>query len=165
MMITLVVALDRNGLIGRAGELPWRLPADLAHFKHVTMGKPIVMGRKTFASIGRPLPGRRNVVVTRNVDFTAEGVEVCHSVEQVRELLAGAGEVMVIGGAVIYRAFMPQAGRMVVTLVEGDFEGDTWFPAWPLGEEWTCRKRERREADGKNPHAMEYLWLEKLEKK
>jgi dihydrofolate reductase len=165
MMITLVVALDRNGLIGRAGDLPWRLPADLAHFKKVTLGKPILMGRKTFASIGRPLPGRRNVVLTRNDEFSAEGVDVCHSIEQVQELLAGAGEIMVIGGAEIYRAFLPLAGRMVVTLVDGAFEGDTWFPAWPPGADWCCRGREQREADGKNPHAMEFLWLEKVEKK
>lgn len=164
MMITIVVALDRNGLIGRAGALPWRLPADLAHFKTITLGKPVVMGRKTFASIGRPLPGRRNVVMTRDEGFSAEGVEVVHSVDAVIRALADAGEIMIIGGAEIYRAFLPRAGRMVVTLVDAVFEGDTWFPAWPPGEGWAIRGRERRAADAKNPQAMEFLWFEKVEK-
>lgn len=164
MTITFVVALDRNGLIGRAGDLPWRLPADLARFKHITMGKPVVMGRKTYASIGRPLPGRRNVVMTRDPDFRAEGIEVGHSVDEVVELLKDAEEVMIIGGAEIYRAFMAIVDRMHITLVDEGFEGDTWFPVWPPGEAWSCRARERRPADDKNQHDMEFLCWERVEK-
>jgi len=166
MMLSLIVALDQNGLIGRGGGLPWHLPADLKHFKAVTMGKPVIMGRKTYASIGRPLPGRQNMILTRQAGFTADGCEVFSKVEDVMTALhdRGAGEAVVIGGADIYRAFMPQVRRMYITLVDGVFTGDTWFPAWPPGAGWHEKSREKREPDDKNMHTMAFIVVEKLEK-
>ena len=156
MRVSLVVAMSADRLIGQGGGLPWRLPADLRHFKSITMGKPILMGRKTHESIGKPLPGRENIVLTRDRSFRAEGCRVVHSIE---EALAAAGandELMVIGGAEIYRAFLDRADRMYMTLVEGEFRGDTHFP--PYDEQaWKEVERESHEADEKNPYAFTFL--------
>ncbi len=132
-MISLIVAASTNNVIGVRGELPWRLSADLKHFKALTMGKPIIMGRLTWESIGRPLPGRKNIVVTRNKAFAAEG---CDVVASPAEALAAAGdveEVMVIGGGQIYELFLPKAGRVYLTRVHTDVEGDAWFPELDAG--------------------------------
>ena len=132
--IVLVVAAARNGVIGRDGDLPWRLPSDLKRFKALTLGKPVVMGRKTWASIGRPLPGRPNIVVTRDPDFAAPGAAVVASPEAGlaaarREAAAlGAGEICVIGGGEIYRQVFDRADILHVTHVEAEVEGDTRFP-------------------------------------
>ena len=133
--IVLVVAVARNGVIGRAGRLPWRLPTDLKHFKALTMGKPVVMGRKTFASIGRPLPGRENIVVSRDPSFAAPGAHVCTSVEQALALASrigeatGGDEIAVLGGRDIFEATLPRAARVYLTEVDAAPEGDTWFPS------------------------------------
>lgn len=166
MIIALVVALDQKGLIGRGGGLPWRLPADLKYFKSVTMGKPVVMGRKTYDSIGRPLPGRRNIVISRQSGLTIDGCEVYASVQGVMDTLRSTDidEVMVIGGAEIYRAFLPHVRRMYVTVVRGFFEGDTWFPGWPLEQGWVETKRQHFPADDKNSHAMDFCIVDKVEK-
>jgi dihydrofolate reductase len=130
----MIVAMARNGAIGLDNQLPWYLPNDLKHFKSVTMGKPIIMGRKTYESIGKPLPGRTNIVVTANSGFRAEGVEVVHSPEQAVQLgLAiarrdGCDELLVIGGAELYRALLPQASRLYLTEVQADVAGDAFFP-------------------------------------
>ncbi len=160
MLLTLVVAMDEANLIGNGGELPWRLPADLAHFKKLTMGKPIVMGRKTWASIGRPLPGRDNVVLTRDRDFAAEGVTVLHSPDEVARRFQDREEICIIGGAEIYRIFLPMASRIELTRVHGRFPGDVWFPDLDA-DDWRETARRRREADEKNPCPMSFITLER----
>lgn len=121
--------MARNRAIGRSGELPWHLPGELQHFKKRTMGKPIVMGRKTWQSIGRALPGRQNLVVTRNPAFRAENCDVVGSLEEAVEK-AQSLEVMIIGGGQLYQQALPHADRMVLTLVDCDPPADTWFPEW-----------------------------------
>lgn len=128
MRITLVVAVSDNGVIGRDGRLPWRLPEDLRRFRELTMGKPVLMGRQTFESIGRPLPGRRNVVISRRPGLEIDGCEVAASPEAALALLDDAGESMVIGGEAIYRHFLPQAQRIHRTRVHTTLEGDAFFP-------------------------------------
>jgi dihydrofolate reductase len=161
--ITLVVAAAENGVIGRDGGLPWRLPADLAHFKAVTMGKPIVMGRKTWESIGRPLPGRTNVVVTGQPDYEAPGCVVTHSFEAA--LAAGsqtdAEEIMIVGGAALYAAALPRADRILLTRVHAAVEGDTFFPAL-ADEEWELVAIERHEADERHPSAYSFIELRRV---
>lgn len=128
--ITLIAALARNRVIGARGGLPWHLPEDLAHFKAVTLGHPMVMGRATFDSIGRALPGRRTIVVTRDRAWRHPGVEVAHSIEEAIDLAGPVSEVFVVGGGQIYRQAMPWAHAMVLTLVDAEPEGDTTFPQW-----------------------------------
>ncbi len=128
-MISLIVAASTNNVIGNDGELPWRLSDDLKRFKAVTMGKPIVMGRKTFESIGRPLPGRQNIVITRQDNFEADGCDVVQSTAEAVEVAVGAEEIMVIGGSEIYAAFLPIADRIYLTRVHTEVEGDAFFPS------------------------------------
>jgi len=127
--VTLIVARARNGVIGRAGTLPWRLPEDLAFFKRTTIGHPILMGRRTWESIGRPLPGRRNIVVSRQPGFAAAGAEVTASLDEALFLCRDSAEVFVIGGAQLYREALPHAQRLIVTEIDADFDGDTHWPA------------------------------------
>lgn len=162
MHLSLIVALDRNGLIGRDNQLPWRLPADLRHFKEVTMGKPVIMGRRTCESIGRPLPGRRNIVLTRDAGFQPEGFDIFHDADSVLGALSDVEESVVIGGSEIYRVFWPSVARAYVTLVEGVFEGDAWFPEWPL-EGWRLVASRSREPDDKNPYPLQFKVYEKVE--
>lgn len=126
--VTLIAAMDLNGVIGRGGDMPWHLPGDLRWFKQNTQGKPIVMGRRTFESIGRALPRRRNFVITRNTDFTAAGVETVADLKQAVTLVGPAAELMVIGGAHIYALALPYADRLLITRIEAEYRGDTWFP-------------------------------------
>ncbi|MCR4267127.1 dihydrofolate reductase [Nitratireductor sp. ZSWI3] len=159
MSVELVVAVAENGVIGRVGGLPWRLSTDLKRFKALTLGKPIVMGRKTWESLGRPLPGRRNIVVTRRADYEAEGAE-CVSSLAVAMALAGAGrsdaDVCVIGGGEIYREALPLADRLHVTHVHADIEGDTYFP--PIDPEtWEPVSREEVPAGEKDVYATSYV--------
>lgn len=156
--ITLVVAMAKNGAIGLAGQMPWHLPADLGHFKKTTWGKAIIMGRKTFQSIGKALPGRQNIVVTRNQQFTAEGCTLAESLEDAINV-AESDEVMVIGGGQIYREALVIADRMVVTEVDCEPEADTWFPEWDKSK-WLEVGRRSFAADAGNPFAYsiaEYL--------
>ncbi|MEZ5289670.1 MAG: type 3 dihydrofolate reductase [Vicinamibacterales bacterium] len=159
-VVTLVVAAAEGGVIGKDGAIPWHLPADLAHFKRVTMGKPIVMGRKTFQSIGRALPGRLNVVVTRDRAFRAEGAVVTHSFEEALAACGDAPEVMVIGGGELYAAAMPMARRIHFTRVHAVVDGDTIFPALDDAV-WQESSREERDVDERNPHAMTFVVLER----
>jgi dihydrofolate reductase len=160
-VISFVVAMARNRVIGRDNGLPWRLPADLRHFKTITLGKPVVMGRKTFDSIGRPLPGRTNIVVTRDPAYTAEGCVVVHSIEAALAAAGDVEEVMVIGGADFYRQLLPRAGRIYLTLIDADVEGDTWFPE--LDEtRWRERTREDHAPDEENPHGYSFILLESV---
>jgi dihydrofolate reductase len=137
MALNLIFARARNGVIGQRNALPWHLPEDLAHFKHTTLGQPVVMGRKTWDSLPpkfRPLPGRTNIVVTRQNDWQAEGAQVAHSIEEAMQLCPADAQVWVIGGAEVYAQAMPLATRAVITEIEADFEGDafapTFDPAW-----------------------------------
>jgi dihydrofolate reductase len=145
--ITLIVAMDAQRGIGVDNQLPWHLPEDLAHFKRVTLDRPIIMGRKTFDSIGRPLPKRRNIVVTRNRDWSHEGVEVARSLEEA-VALAGDTEASIIGGAQIFKESMAIADRMIVTHIDGVYRCDTFFPEIDPAV-WTVTARlEHRSADG-----------------
>jgi dihydrofolate reductase len=126
--ISIIAALARNRVIGTENCLPWRLPEDLAHFKALTLGHPVLMGRKTFESLGRPLPGRTNIVVSRNPDYAPPGCEVAGSVAAAVALCAGAQEIFCIGGAQLYSQVLPLADRLYLTEVGVDAEGDAWFP-------------------------------------
>lgn len=149
--LSLIVAMDENRLIGSENGLPWQLPADLAFFKRTTMGKPIVMGRRTFDSIGRALPGRRNIVVTRDPDFSAEDCEIARGVDEAIALCAEAEEIMLIGGSSLYRQTLHRADRLYVTRIHHSFEGDTWFPDFDESE-WRQETRADFEADNRNPY-------------
>ena len=154
MKISLIAAVAENGVIGRDGQLPWRLPADLQHFKTLTLGKPVVMGRKTWQSLGRPLPGRRNIVISRNPQFRAEGADIFPSLEQALASLHAVDEVMVIGGGEIYQAAWSRADTLYLTRVHASPEGDTRFPA--LGPEWKRLEARVQERDDKNSCAMTF---------
>ena len=156
--VSIVVAMDERGAIGRAGGLPWRLPEDLRRFKALTLGKPVVMGRRTWASIGRPLPGRHNIVVTRQRGLTLEGATVVATVEQAFAAAGAVPEVCVIGGAEIYRLTLPRADVLHVTRVHARVEADTYFPTLDP-DEWVEVAREARPADARHAHAYSFVEL------
>ena len=163
MKISMIAAMAHDRVIGKDNQMPWHMPADLAHFKRVTLGKPVLMGRKTFESIGRPLPGRRNLVISRNPDYQADGIEVVGSVEGALALLADneVAEVMVIGGGHLYAELLPKADCLYLTRIELEVEGDTRFPAF-ADEQWQCVEREVHQADEKNPHPYRFeTWRRK----
>ncbi|ATY76533.1 type 3 dihydrofolate reductase [Aeromonas sp. 82P] len=157
MKISMIAAMAHDRVIGKDNQMPWHLPADLAHFKRVTLGKPVLMGRKTFESIGRPLPGRRNLVISRNPDYQAEGIEVVGSVEAALALLAGSSveELMVIGGGHLYAEMLPSADCLYLTRIDLAVEGDTRFPAFDDGQ-WQRVDCESHPADEKNPHPYSF---------
>ncbi|KAA0550134.1 dihydrofolate reductase [Bacillus sp. BGMRC 2118] len=156
-MISFVVAMDNNCVIGEKNELPWHLPADLAYFKKVTMGKPIVMGRKTHESIGRVLPGRENIIITRNEEYQAPGCVVIHHLDEIKKLdQEGDTELCVIGGAELFRELLPVVDRLYITHIYHEFEGDTFFPYVNL-DEWHVVSREQGVKDEKNPYDYEYV--------
>jgi len=150
--------MARNRVIGRDGGLPWHLPEDLKRFKAMTMGKPILMGRKTSESIGRPLPGRRNIVLTRDRTWRATGVEVVGSIDEALAVAAGAAEIAVIGGAEIYRLTLPMANLIHLTRVEADVPGDTWFPQLSASQ-WSETLAGAHPADERNAYPMSYVTL------
>ncbi len=150
MSISFIFAMDRNRAIGKDNALPWHLPADLKFFKSVTMGHPILMGRKTYDSIGKPLPGRRNLIMTQNRDFLADGCEVLHTVEDVLQE-SSQGEVFVIGGAELFRLLISYADRMYVTRIEHEFEADTFLFDLDL-KDWKLVSSEQGIRDEKNPY-------------
>jgi len=159
-LITLIVAVADSGVIGRDNTLPWHLPEDLKRFKRLTMGKPMVMGRRTFESIGKPLPGRLNIVVTRDTNYRREGVTVVHDLDGALRAAGDAPEVMVIGGAELFRALLPRAGRIHLTRVHGNIEGDVMWPA--LDErDWAVVERETHAADERHAYAMTFEVWEK----
>ncbi len=140
--------------------MPWHLPAELAHFKQLTMGKPIVMGRKTFDSIGRILPGRLNIVITRDRAYRVEGAVLVHTIEDALAAAKGAEEIMIIGGEHLYRQLLNQVSRLYLTMIEADIEGDTFFPELDESE-WELKEKVCRLADEKNDYAMSFLVLER----
>jgi len=158
--IALVVAVADNGIIGRGGALPWHLPDDLKFFKSVTLGKPVLMGRRTFESIGRPLPGRRNLVLTRGSRALPAEVEAVSSVAAALALVAGSEEICVIGGAALYAETLPLAQRLYLTRVHGCVEGDVCFPPW-VASEWIEIERREHPADARHAYAMSFLTLDR----
>lgn len=160
MKVSLIVAMAANGVIGRGNRLPWKLPADLARFKRLTMGHPIIMGRKTYESLGKPLPGRTNIVVSRQPDFHAEGCLVAHSLEEALARSKGDEEVFVIGGAQLFEQALKVATRMYLTEIHEAFPGDVHFP--PLDRsQWHEVSREETPADAERPFAYSFVTLEK----
>ncbi len=155
--ITLIAAMGRNRGIGLDGRMPWHLPAELQHFKRVTMGHAILMGRKTWQAVGRPLPGRQNIVTTRNPDFVAAGADVCASLSDAIEI-SRHQEIMVIGGGQLYELAMPLAQRMVLSLVDTEPQADTWFPCWS-DTEWRQVSEQCFKADDNNRHAYRVVEL------
>lgn len=155
MILSLIVARDQGGVIGKEGRLPWHLPRDLAHFKKLTMGKPIIMGRLTYESIGRPLPGRMSIVISGRRTLRIEGVSVVGSLEDALALAreSGAEEAFVIGGARVYREALPVADKVYLTEVHARHEGDVFFPAL-RSEDWELEDEEEVAADERNPHPL-----------
>ncbi|MBA1273280.1 dihydrofolate reductase [Stutzerimonas azotifigens] len=161
--LALIVAVARNGVIGVDNRLPWHLPAELKYFKSVTLGKPVIMGRKTWESLGRPLPGRLNLVISRQADYSSEGAEAFTSLD---EALArgdawgreqGASEQMLIGGAQLYAQALPQVQRLYLTRVDLAPEGDALFPAWDEAQ-WHCVSRDEHAAEGDRPGYACEVW-------
>ncbi len=154
-MISLIAAMAQNRVIGLNGDLPWHLPADLKHFKATTLGKPVIMGRRTWDEVGRPLPGRRNIVISRQAGLQLPGAECVSSLAQALEMTADQAEVMVIGGAQIYAAALPQAQRFYRTLVCGEPAGDTYFPELDWSQ-WQLLHESTHPADNKHAWPMKF---------
>lgn len=155
-ILSMIVAHAANRIIGKDNDMPWHLPADLAYFKKTTLGKPIIMGRKTYESIGRALPGRKNIVISRNEAFKAKGIEVVMSVEQALEVVKDVEEVMVIGGGAIYAHCLPQANRLYITHIDASIDGDTQFPEYDDENLWRKVSSEKRAADDMNKYALDF---------
>jgi dihydrofolate reductase len=160
-VISLVAAMAENRVIGRGNRLPWHLPADLAHFRRLTLDKPIIMGRRTWESLPGLLPRRTHIVVSRNPSYRASGCLVVASPEEAIDATSGAEEAFVVGGERLYRTMLPTAQRMYLTLVETAVEGDVFFPAWHP-EEWRVVGREVRPRDDRNAYDLTFLTLERL---
>jgi len=154
--ISLIAAMDRNRVIGRQGELPWRLPHDLQWFKRCTMGKPMIMGRCTWESIGRPLPGRTSIVLTTDESYSAEGATVVHSLEQALAAAGDAEEIMIIGGGLLFTETISLADRLYLTVIQAEVEGDTWFPFFAT-DDWHETFSEHHEPDERNPWTYDFL--------
>src|SRR5688500_3896960 len=160
MVKSLVVAKAQNGVIGRDNRLPWRLPADLAYFKRVTMGHPVIMGRRTWESIGRPLPGRQNIVVTRNRDYSAPGATVVGSLDAAWRAAGDVEEACVIGGTSLFAEALPIADRIHLTEVQADVEGDTYFPPFDRSQ-WVEREVVRQARDERHEYPFRIVVLER----
>jgi len=158
-MIKLIVAISKNRVIGDSNKLIWHLPADLKRFKEITGGHSIVMGRKTYESIGRPLPNRRNIIITRDTSYEVEGCEIVNSIDEA--LLLTANDCFVIGGGEIYKQTLNIADQIYMTVVDEEFEGDTTFPELP--NFWYISIKEEHSADEKNPYNYSFLFYEKFE--
>ena len=159
--ISIIAAMSDGRVIGKGNQLPWHLPADLAFFKKTTMGKPIVMGRNTYDSIGRALPGRRNIVISRNTGLSIDGCEVLHSPQEVIDATKNESELMIIGGALIYKYFLPHANRLYLTLIDAKFEGDAYFPDYESMAKWKVMARENHELDERNTYPYSFLTLDR----
>lgn len=162
MKISAIAAMSENRIIGKNNQLPWHLPADLQHFKTITMGSPILMGRKTYESIGRPLPGRMNLIMTRNTLFEAPGCIVISSIEEaIKQANAtGSQELFIIGGADIYQQLLPAIDRLYLTIVEGSFDGDAYFPQLNP-KDWQETEKQTFFADTNNPHDYRFIVLDR----
>lgn len=161
MKIALVAAMANQNVIGLNNQMPWHMPADLAHFKQVTLGKPVIMGRKTYDSIGRLLPGRRNIIISRQRAPAQLAADWVHSVDDALALVADQPEVMIIGGAELYQQMLPRADRLYLTHIDFDTEGDAYFPHYQSDSDWRLVHSEEFTADSKNPHSYRFVLLEK----
>ena len=162
MRLSIVVAMDDNRLIGSKNQLPWHLPADLAYFKKLTTGKSILMGRKTYDSIGRPLPNRRNIVITRNSNISVPGCEVVSSIDHALELTKEDPEVMVIGGASLCEQLLPKINRLYITKIDGVFEGDVFFPKYD-DFNWLEVSCESHPKDSSNAYSYKFIVLDRVQ--
>ena len=160
MPISIIAALAKNRVIGKDNKLPWNLPADLKHFKELTLGKPVIMGQKTFESIGKPLPGRTNIILTLDKNFKPQGCVVAHSIEEVLKKAADSNEVMICGGASVYKQFLPLAHKMYLTLIDADFEGDAYFPEFNWAD-WQEVERVENEPDKENSYKYIFITLKR----
>ncbi len=160
MTLSVIVAMSENRLIGRGGDLPWHLSADLKRFRRLTTGHAIIMGRKTYESIGRPLPERRSIVITRQTDYRAERVETAGSLDAALALAAGDSEAFVIGGAEVFREALPRASRLYLTLVHAEIEGDVYLPQFDQ-DAWTLASEQRHAADERNDFDYSFLVYER----
>ena len=158
--LVVVAAMARGRVIGRDGDMPWHLPADLAHFKALTLGHPVLMGRRTFESIGRPLPGRLNIVISRSRPQLPEGVQLAAGLDEAVGLAQAAERLMVIGGGQIYAEALPLAQRLELTLIDAEIDGDTFFPEFDPAD-WRVRKTQARPADERNAHVLNFITLER----
>jgi dihydrofolate reductase len=158
--LSIIAAVADNGVIGCGNKLPWHMPADLAHFKRLTMGKPIVMGRLTWESLPGLLPHRTHIVVSRDPAFEAPGGFVVHSLQEAIDFAGDADEIMVVGGAMLYALALPVASRLYLTHIHRCFPGDVRFPAFEAGE-WSEVSRERHESDGRNPYPYSFVTLQR----
>lgn len=154
--LSLIAAVARNGVIGNDGRIPWHIPGDLPRFKAITMGHPVVMGRRTWLSLGRPLPGRRNIVVSRSQGFAPAGAEVFASLDAALAACADAQEIFVIGGTEAYRDALPRADRLLLTEIDADFEGDAFFPAFDRND-WQLAARTPHAASDRFAHDYAYV--------
>lgn len=161
--LSLIVATANDRVIGKDNKMPWHLPADLQYFKAVTLNKPVVMGRKTFESIGRPLPGRRNIVISRDESYRADGIDVAHSVEDALTLAGNVAEVMVIGGGAIYAHCLPFADQLYITHIDLAVEGDTQFPEYDTVNTWQLVTSEAHLADEKNPYNYSFNTYQRVQ--
>ena len=160
MLISIIAAMSINRVIGVKNQSPWHLPADLQHFKMLTLNKPIIMGRTTFDSIGKALPNRQNIILTSQKNFTAENCEIAHSITTAIDLANDHPEIMIIGGANVYEQFLPIANRMYLTFVDTEINGDTFFPSWDK-DSWKEIERELHAPDEKNKYAYSFCTLVK----
>lgn len=165
MILSLIAAMSKNRVIGSQGKIPWQLPEDMAHFKESTWGHPILMGRKTFDSIGKPLPGRKNIVITRNPSWEREGVCVVHSLEEALSLCQSEKEAFVIGGAEIYAQAYPRAARLLFTLIEQEMEGDAFFPDFPFEKDFQIASESRILFSPKQKLSYRFVTLERRNSK
>ena len=163
MIISMVAAMAANRVIGKDNKMPWHLPADLRHFKQVTMGKPVVMGRKTFESIGRVLPGRHNIVISRSIPNDKKGADWVSSLDQAFALLQQQAEVMVIGGGEIYRQCLPLAHRLYLTEIALQTQGDAYFPDYTEAATWQLTAEQFHPADSENPYQCRFITLERVD--
>lgn len=161
MTISIIVATDSNNLIGNNNQLPWHLPADLKHFKNITTGHTIIMGRKTYDSIGKALPNRKNIVITRNTNYTLPDAEVVNSLQQALQNRVGEGEVFIIGGSQIFNEALPLATKLYLTIIHHTFQGDTWFPKLDLPK-WKLLKKEFFQPDEKNLYSYSFIEMESI---
>jgi dihydrofolate reductase len=159
-MVSIIVAVSKNGIIGAGGQMPWHIGEDLRMFRRVTTGHPVVMGRRTFESLGRPLPGRTNVVVTRNASWTADGVSTASSLEQALGMFPSTEEIFVIGGGEIYAQALPLAGRLYITHIDAEWEGDVRFPQWDATQ-WRLVSSEPHARGIDFPHPFEFRLYER----
>lgn len=163
MTISFVVAYDRRRAIGKDNRLPWRLPDDMKHVRQVTIGKPLIMGRRTWDSIGRPLPGRTSIVLTRDRDFRCDGCLVARTADEALKLAGAAPEVIVFGGARVFEEFLPLADRIYLTEVETEVDADTYFPKLDPAD-WREVERMRHSADERHPYAFSFVTLDRVRK-